>query len=381
MRTTALTGATVFTGDELHENCSVVIEDGVIADLAPDGAPVRGAGTAISLRGRRLAPGFIDIQVNGGGGVLFNNAPTAESLRAIGAAHARFGTTAFLPTLISDDYAVMRAAIAAVRRARRERMPGVLGVHLEGPFLNPERRGAHDAAKFRRIDDEALELVTSLGRDGVTLLTLAPEMTSPEIIGRLRGAGVIVFAGHSAADYGQCRAALAAGVTGFTHLFNAMTPMTARAPGMVGAALESEDSVFSIIADGHHVHPAPFRAAIEAKRRGGAVLVTDAMPTVGSEDTVFELGGERIELRGGALRNRRGSLAGSNLSMIDAVRNAMRMAGLDWREAVRMASSYPARAIGVDDRRGFIRPGYAADLVELDRDMVLHRTWVAGVPA
>ena len=274
----------------------------------------------------------------------------------------------------------MRAAVDTVRRARLKRVPGILGLHLEGPFLNPERCGAHDAAKLRVIDDEGIDILTSLGRDAVTLVTLAPELTSPEVIERLCSAGVIVFAGHSEADYEQCRQAVAAGLSGFTHLFNAMPPVMGRAPGMVGAALDLDETVFSIIADGHHVHPASLRAALGAKRRGGAVLVTDAMPTVGSTLRRFELGGERVELARGVLRNARGSLAGSHLNMFDAVRNTMRVAGLDWREAVRMASAYPARALGVADRRGYLFPGYRADLVEFDQDMVLHRTWVAGVP-
>ena len=380
MQSTALVNAALFTGESVHENSSVIIENGLITDLVLDGRPAIDGVAEIDLQGRHLAPGLIDIQVNGGGGVLFNDSPTVETLRAIGEAHARFGTTAFLPTLISDDYPVMRAAVDAVRRARVEAVPGILGLHLEGPFLNPERCGAHDAAKLRTIDDEGIGILTSLGRDAVTLVTLAPELTSPEVIERLCSAGVIVFAGHSEADYEQCLQAVAAGLSGFTHLFNAMPPVMGRAPGMVGAALDLDDPVFSIIADRHHVHSASLRVALGAKRRGGAVLVTDAMPTVGSTLTEFRLGGERVELKDGVLRNQRGFLAGSHLNMFDAVRNTMRMAGLDWREAVRMASAYPARALGVADRRGYLFPGYRADLVEFDQDMVLHRTWVAGVP-
>ena len=215
----------------------------------------------------------------------------------------------------------------------------------------------------------------------MTLATLAPELTTPETIRRLRSAGVIVFAGHSAADYEQSRNAISAGVSGFTHLFNAMTPMDSRAPGMVGAAIESDDCVFSIIADGHHVHPASLRTAVRAKRRGKAILITDAMPTVGSAKSSFDLNGERIELSDGVLRNSRGSLAGSHLTMLEAVRNTIEMTGLDWQEAVRMASGHPARALGLHDRLGFIRPGYDADFVELDRDMAIRRTWKAGSPS
>lgn len=380
MPATSLINATVFTGESVHTDSSVVIEDGLIAEICVESRPATGRLTEIDLQGRRLVPGFIDLQVNGGGGVLFNDSPTVESLRTIAAAHARFGTTGFLPTLISDDDDVMRAAIDAVRRALQEGVPGVMGLHLEGPFLNPRRHGAHNANKIRKIDDQAIELLTSLGRGAVTLVTLAPEMTSTDVIERLCTAGVTVFAGHSEADYEQCRRAVDAGLSGFTHLFNAMPPMAGRAPGIVGAALDLDDAVFSVIADGHHVHAASLRVALAAKKSGKVVLVSDAMPTVGSSLTEFRLGGERVELRNGVLKNQRGSLAGSHLNMLDAVRNTVMLTRNHWTEAVRMASTYPARTLGVADRRGLIAHGYRADLLELSEDMSLHRTWMAGIP-
>lgn len=380
MNSSVLSNATVLAGNSVHDNSSVVIKDGMIAGVAI-GEHAQSAGAKhVDLKGRRLVPGFIDIQVNGGGGVLFNDSPTIDALRSIGEAHSRFGTTGFLPTLISDDDGVMRAAVDAVRRARREGVPGVLGLHLEGPCLNPERCGAHDASKFRKIDEEVVELLTSLRRSAVALVTLAPEMTSTKVIERLCSAGVIVFAGHSEADYEQCRRAVGAGLSGFTHLFNAMPPMMGRAPGMVGAALDLDEAAISIIADGHHLHPASLRVALAAKKPGKAMLVTDAMPSVGSTLTEFRLGGERVELKDGVLRNERGSLAGSHLNMLEAVRNTIALTGIHWAEAVRMASSYPARTIGVADRRGYICPGYHADLLELNPDMTLHRIWRAGAP-
>ena len=380
MSSIVLTNATVFTGNSVHENSSIIIKDRMIAELVLGARVQRAGATQIDLQGRRLAPGFIDIQVNGGGGVLFNDSPTVDALQTIEKAHSRFGTTGFLPTLISDDDDVMRAAIDAVRCARREGVPGVLGLHLEGPWLNPRRCGAHDAGKFRTIDNEAIELLTSLGGGAVMLVTLAPEMTSPEVIEQLCSAGVVVFAGHAEADYEQCRRAVDAGLSGFTHLFNGMPPMMGRAPGMVGAALDLDDAAVSVIADGHHLHPASLRVALAAKKPGKAILVTDAMPSVGSTLTEFPLGGERVELDNGVLRNERGSLAGSHLNMVEAVRNTIRLTGIDWTEAVRMASSYPARAIGIADRRRYIYRGYSADLLELDADMTLHRIWLAGVP-
>ncbi len=379
-RTTALVNATVFTGEQVHEKCSVLVREELIADLVPDGGPISGADTVFDMQGRRLAPGFIDIQVNGGGGVLFNNSPTFDTLRTMSAAHAKFGTTALLPTLISDRYDVMRSAIDAVQQAAVKCVPGILGIHLEGPFLNPQRRGAHAERMLREIDEEGMQILTSLQPGLVTMTTLAPEKATPEIIGRLCAAGVVVFGGHSAASYEQCHAATIAGMKGFTHLYNGMGPVSGRDPGMVGAALDLPDCMFSLIADGHHVHPGLLRGALGARKKGAALLVTDAMATVGSEAPSFDLYGRRVSLDQGVLRDEHGSLAGSNLGMIDAVRNIMRMADLDWTEAVRMASSYPARAIGVDSHRGFVLPGYKADLVELDAEMALHRTWVAGVP-
>jgi N-acetylglucosamine-6-phosphate deacetylase len=323
-------------------------------------------------------PGFVDIQVNGGGGVLFNSDPTVEGIRKIADAHLRFGTTAILPTLISDDIEVVRAGISAVRRAIETDVPGILGLHLEGPFLNPERKGAHDPEKFRVLTEETIKLFTSLGNQGVTLLTLAPERTTSARIRQLVQAGTIVFGGHTAASYEQCVSSEAAGLSGYTHLFNAMTPLTSREPGVVGAALDSKNSVFGIIADGHHVHPASFRLACSRKKRGGALLVTDAMPTVGSDIPEFELNGELIRLNDGVLRNSAGSLAGSNLTMIDAIRNAKEFAGLDWWEAIRMATVYPARAIGLEHRIGAIEPGRRADMVELDDEFRIARVWRRG---
>lgn len=330
------------------------------------------------LRGGTLIPGFIDLQVNGGGGVLFNSAPSVDTLRTIAAAHRQFGTTSLLPTLISDSFDVMRRAIAAVRQAVQEGVPGILGIHLEGPFLNPERHGAHDAKRFCVLDEEGLEMLSSLGV-GKTLVTLAPELTTPAMIRRLVDRGVIVSAGHSAATYAQAREALDAGITGFTHLYNAMTPMQSREPGMVGAALEDECSWFGIIADGHHSHPAAFRVAVTAKATGGAILVTDAMPTVGSRTRSFELAGDTVVAREGRVTNREGRLAGSDLDMLSAVSNAAAFAKIDWFEAVRMATLYPARALGLDGELGMIRSGFRANLVALDQGRNIRATWIDGV--
>jgi N-acetylglucosamine-6-phosphate deacetylase len=376
--TQVISNGRIFTGVELLENHALVIEDQLICRLMPQDQLPADLATTFDLDGGLLIPGFTDLQVNGGGGVFFNDAPTVDTIRTIGAAHRRHGTTGFLPTLITTSYKIMREAIAAVDQAIAEKVPGVLGIHLEGPFLNPERKGVHDAGKFRPIDDEGMEIIGSL-QSGITLLTLAPELTDAATIGQIADAGIIVSAGHSAADYRQTRAALAAGVRGFTHLFNAMTPMQSREPGMVGAALEDEQSWFGIIADGFHSHPAAFRTAIRAKRRGGAVLVTDAMSTVGSTEKSFVLNGETIQALDGHCATATGTLAGSDLDMLSAVNNAAKFADIDWFEAVRMASTYPAHALGLEKKLGKIQAGYTANLLALDRNRTITHSWIDGM--
>ena len=374
---TALVNARVLVDDGLRDDLAVVLEGGhIVAVVDRRDACVAGA-QAIDLGGNLLLPGFIDCQVNGGGGVLFNDAPTVATIRRIGAAHRRVGTTGFLPTLISDDAERMRAAIEAVDEAIAQGVPGVLGIHLEGPYIAPARRGAHDAAKFRALDDRELELVCSL-RNGVTVLTLAPEQVSPRQVRALVARGVIVCAGHSAATYAQARAALDAGVRGFTHLYNAMSPLQGREPGMVGAALEDPSSWCGIIVDGHHVHAAALRVALAAKPRGKVFLVTDAMPPVGADDPSYELYGEVITARDGVVRNAAGALAGSALDMATAVRNTVQWLGVPLEEASRMASTYPAQFLGLGDRLGRIAPGYQADFVALDDQLQVIGTWIEG---
>ena len=373
----AIINAHIFDGDSLLEEYAVIIHGDKVVDLLPLAQLPAEIKVRTDLHGHYLVPGFIDLQINGGGGVRFNNAPTLDSIRTIGEAHRCYGTTGFLPTLITDSFDVMRQAIAAVDRAISEGVPGVLGIHLEGPFLNAERKGAHNDKKFCLLDDQGFEIITSLKR-GKTLITLAPELTTTDMIQRLVNQGVMVCAGHSGATYEQTREALAAGVSGFTHLYNAMMPLQSREPGMVGAALEDGQSWFGIIADGHHVHPAAFQIAVAAKQKGGAILVTDAMPSVGAEDKSFVLDGETIEAVDGRCHNAAGALAGSDLDMASAVRNANKFARIDWLEAIRMASLYPARALGLDDQLGMIKPGYLASFAALNKQHQVMQTWVEG---
>ena len=329
------------------------------------------------LDGSLLVPGFIDTQVNGGGGVLFNDAPTVETIRIIGEAHRRYGTTGFLPTLISDDLHVIRSGIEAVDAAIAEGIPGVLGIHIEGPFLNEHRKGIHDADKIRGLDEEGYAVLTSLKR-GRTLVTVAPECTTPQMIARLVAAQVIVSAGHSNGKYGEVTAAIAAGLSGVTHLFNAMSPLTAREPGVVGAALEADSIWCGIIVDGQHVAPATLKVALRCKPHDRFMLVTDAMPSVGSEAKQFVLQGKRIIARGGACFDDRGTLAGSNLDMAWAVRNAVGLLDLPVETALAMASAAPAAFLGLKKDCGAIAAGRRADLVALNDDLYVCQTWIGG---
>ena len=371
---TALANARVLSAQGWRDDVAVIVEDGRILELA---ARVSANAEAHDLTGRILLPGFIDCQVNGGGGVLFNDQPTAEGIRTIGAAHRRFGTTWFLPTLISDTTEKMRTAIGAADAAIAASVPGVLGIHLEGPFLSRARKGVHAEKYLHAPDASELRLAESLHR-GVTLLTLAPECVPADEIRQLAQAGVIVSAGHSNADCATVRAALDAGVRGFTHLYNAMSPLTSRAPGMVGAALDDPDSWCGVIVDGHHVDAANLRVALRAKPRGKVFLVTDAMPPVGAADPSYVLNGETIIARDGICQTANGTLAGSALNMIDAVRNTIDMLGVPLDEAARMASTYPADFLGLGATHGRIEAGRRADFTVVDQQLHVAETWIGG---
>ena len=375
----ALINARVLLDQGFATGLAVVIEEGRIAAVVAErDAP---AGTVrIDLDGAMLAPGFIDVQVNGGGGALFNDAPTLETIETIGRAHRRFGTAGFLPTLISDDLSVVREGIRAVDAAIEARMPGVLGIHIEGPFLNTTRKGIHDGSKIRELDDAGFETITGLAK-GRTLVTLAPERTTPAMIRRLAEAGILVSAGHTNGSYEEIRAALDAGVTGFTHLFNAMSPLTSREPGAVGAALEDRTSWCGLIVDGRHIAPATMRVALRCKPIDRFMLVTDAMPSVGMAEKSFMLQGQPIRVEDGVCVNADGTLAGSDLDMAGAVRNAVAMLGVGLDTALRMASRHPAAFLGLDDRLGRIAPGQTASLVALDDQLNVVRSWIDGAEA
>ncbi|MFN4095505.1 MAG: N-acetylglucosamine-6-phosphate deacetylase [Sphingomonas sp.] len=366
----------IATPKQLHESADIAIAGERVAAIGPVGSGR--ADATIDLDGGWLLPGFIDCQVNGGGGVLFNDHTDPQAIAAIGAAHAGFGTTGFLPTLISDTAAQIAAALDAVDAAIVQGVPGVIGIHVEGPFINAVKRGIHEAHRIRRLDAETLALLTA-PRRGRVMLTLAPEQCAPEDIATLTRHGVIVSAGHSDASYAEAKAAIGAGLTGVTHLFNAMSPLHHRAPGLVGAALDS-DIWCGLIVDYAHLHPAAVRIAVKAKGVDRLMLVTDAMPTVGTDATEFMLQGKRITVRDGVCVFSDGTLAGTHLDMASALRNTVEVTGLSVPDAAIMASTTPAHFLSLADQRGALAAGMRADWVCLDRDLRPTGTWIGGVP-
>jgi N-acetylglucosamine-6-phosphate deacetylase len=371
----AVAASQLFDGARLHDNAAVIIDGTHIAGVAPR----RELSATIPVRdlpdGAWLAPGFIDIQVNGGGDVLFNDAPTPETLRTIVAAHRKLGTTAMLPTLISDSFEKMRAALAAVEAVIGTE-PGVLGIHLEGPFLSPEKAGVHKLAALRRPAADDFNAITA-PRRGVTLVTLAPEQVPDDFVKKLTAAGARVALGHSMATYAQTKAAMEAGLNGFTHLFNAMRPLTSREPGPIAAALESPDAWYGLIVDGIHVAPAMLRLAFRAA--GRPILVSDAMPPVGGARNSFALYGETISVQNGRCTRADGTLAGACLDMASAVRNCVRLCDVPLPDALRFASSNPADFLGLGGTLGRLALGMRADVVALDPAAIeVLDCWVAG---
>ena len=365
----------LLTGAGFELDRTLLVRDGRI-EAVVGAREVVGADRIIDLGGDLLVPGFIDAQVNGGGGALFNDDPSAATIAIIARAHRRFGTTGFLPTLISDDLDVVARAMDAVGEAIRAGVPGVLGIHIEGPFLNEERRGVHDASKLRELDEGSVRLL-SRPHGGVTMVTLAPERTTPAYIRQLNEAGVIVSAGHTNATFDELQPAFTAGLRGFTHLFNAMSQLGNREPGAVGAALAHEASWCGLIVDGHHVHPEVMKIALRAKRRDRFMLVSDAMPSVGADAKDFVLNGRPITVEGNKCVDEDGRLAGADLDMATAVRNTVRMLGVSLVDAVRMASAHPAEFLALRDV-GRIAPGQRANLALLDGDCHVLNTWIDG---
>lgn len=372
----ALVNGRLLIGRKFVTGSAVILEGDRIASIVNE-QEVPAGSEIFDLRGQTLVPGFIDTQVNGGGNRLFNDDPSVETIAAIGRAHRRFGTTGFLPTLISDDAGKIAAAMDAARMSIAAGVAGVLGVHIEGPFLNPDKKGIHDATKLRPISNSDVDLL-SRGSGGKTVVTLAPESVPAGAIRHLASAGVIVCAGHTKASADEIFGALRNGLRGFTHLFNAMSQLAAREPGAVGAALYDENSWCGIIVDGHHVDPRVLKIALRATPHRRFMLVTDAMPSVGGRKS-FVLNGEQISAARGKCLNAQGRLAGSDLDMASAVRNAVSMLGIDLADSAMMASANPAAFLGLDHELGRIAPGYRASLVLLDPALHAVESWIDGV--
>ena len=375
----AISGARIFDGEQWHDNAALLVEFGHVSGIVHSGAVPRHA-ESVHLDGGSVVPGFVDLQVNGGGGVLFNNDPSVDAIRIICAAHAQFGTTALLPTLITDTVAVNIAAIAAGKSAAEQGIPGFIGLHLEGPHLSLARKGTHDGALIRPMDDADLaRLVAARAELPNLLCTVAAETVTPAQISALAAAGIIVSLGHTDAGAATASAAFAAGASMATHLFNAMSQLGNREPGVVGAVLTTDDVHAGLIADGIHVHPVTIEIALRAKAGEGRIfLVTDAMSQTGTDLSTLTLNGRTITRADGALRLADGTLAGADLDMIDAVEFMHSRMGLPFDEAVRMASLYPARAMGIAAEHGHLQPGALASFVHLSDDRQVKATWIGG---
>ncbi len=374
----AITGARIFDGADWHDNMALVVADGKVEGLIAADSPTDAI--RVPADGAMIVPGFVDLQVNGGGGALLNDTPTVDAIRTICSAFAQFGTTACLPTIVTDTVAVNEATIAAGIAAWEQGVPGFLGLHLEGPHLSVARKGAHDPGLIRPMEEpDLLRLVAARRSLPNLLITVAAETVGPEQISRLAAAGVTVSIGHSDGTYAQVKAAAEAGASVVTHLFNAQSQIGNREPGVVGAALDIPTLNAGLIADGIHVHPASIGVALRAKRGPGQIfLVTDAMSITGTDWTEFELTGRKVYRKDGALRLADSTLAGADLTMIDAVRYMHRTIGVALEEALRMASLYPALTMKVESTHGHPRRGARADFAVLSDDLAVRSTWIGG---
>jgi len=368
-------GARLFDGERFFDDHALVVEDDSIRRLVDVEERPRG-GEQVDCGGGILAPGLIDWQINGGGGVLFNAEPTVEGIARIARAHRREGVTGFLPTVVTDAPEVLAAALAAAREAQA-RVPGALGIHVEGPFIDPRRKGVHPPQWIRPMRDEDAAALTE-PRAGAMVVTLAPASVALALVRRLAECGIIVSLGHSDATAEEAEAIFDAGARAATHLFNAMSPLNSRAPGVVGAVLSDPRVVCGLIADGEHVHPAACRAAIAAKGAAGIALISDAMPPAAGGPDTFTLQGRTMKRVGQKLVDENGTLAGAAITLVDAVRYAATTLGLPLASALTMATLTPARLLGVDSRIGRLAPGFEANLVHFTDALDVAGVWMNG---
>jgi N-acetylglucosamine-6-phosphate deacetylase len=370
-----LSGARFFDGEGFLDNCALVVEGDAIAAVTSYVERPRG-GEQRDLGGGVMAPGFIDWQVNGGGGLLFNDTPTPDGIATIAVSHRRFGTTSLLPTVITDSPRRLAVALEAAREAKA-RVPGAIGVHVEGPFIDPRRKGAHPPQWIRAMNEKDADTLIA-ARAGAMVVTLAPSAVSNERIAKLAGSGVVVSLGHSDCTAEEAKAAFDAGARAATHLYNAMSQLAHRAPGLVGAALADPRVIAGFIADGFHVHETAARVAFKAKGADGIALVSDAMPPAAGGPKAYELQGRRVIQEGLKLTLEDGTLAGAAITMLDALRYVTGALGVDLASALKMATLTPARLLRLDDRIGRLKAGWRADLVHLGDDLSLRGVWIAG---
>ena len=371
----ALLGSQIFCGERFYDDHALLVEGKSIVDIVdknntPDNF------NKIELDQGILAPGFIDLQVNGGGGVLFNNSPNKESLNTIIKAHQFFGTTSVMPTVISDSLEVLEQCIKTVTEEIKNNS-SLLGIHIEGPFFNTKYRGVHQKQYISTINSDYLNLFESL-KGFPVMLTLAPECISSQQLKHLTSLGIKTLAGHSDASYDELDDAIKNGLDGFTHLFNAMGQISAREPGVVGSALHFENTFASIIVDLHHVHPSLIQLAYQLKPKGKLFFISDSMATINHGKPSFELYDEVVNESDGRLVNSEGKLAGSSITQIDAVKNAYQKCNIPLNQALAMASRYPAEYLGIENHLGSLKPGYRADLVHFDSNFKVHNAWVSG---
>ncbi|MGB2146583.1 MAG: N-acetylglucosamine-6-phosphate deacetylase [Vibrio toranzoniae] len=371
----ALSNCKIYTGSDVLTDHAVVIENELIKKVCPisempEGIEIR------DLDGANLSPGFIDLQLNGCGGVMLNDEITANTMQIMHEANLKSGCTSFLPTLITSSDEDMRAVIKAAREYHNQYQNQSLGLHLEGPYLNVAKKGIHSVDHIRKSDSDMIELICE-NSDLVAKVTLAPELNDPEHIERLHKAGVVVSIGHTNATYAEARQGFESGITFATHLFNAMTPMVGREPGVVGAIYDTPEVYAGIIADGFHVDYANIRIAHKIKGEK-LVLVTDATAPAGANMEYFIFVGKKVYYRDGKCVDENGTLGGSALTMIEAVQNTVEHAGIALDEALRMATLYPATAIGVESKLGRIKKGMVANLAVFDRDFNVKATVVNG---
>lgn len=363
----------LFDGHNFLVDQVITITDGVISaiDQNISNVDVKAIGLVV--------PGYIDLQVNGGGGVLFNDSPSVDNLKAIMSAHTQFGTTAMMPTLITDKIEVMAQAADAISKAISDKIPGIIGIHFEGPHLSLAKKGTHCAEFIRPISEDEWDIL-SRNDIGQVMVTLAPETVMPEDISRMVKLGIKVCLGHTNADFATAQIAVDAGATGFTHLFNAMSPLQGREPGVVGCALLNDNTQCGLIVDGHHVDYASCQLAIKTKPAGGIFLVTDAMPPVGTDQTEFPLYDRTVYVENGKLTSSTGELAGSSLDMATAVKNTHLELKVPLGESLRMASLYPAQYLYCNKQleRGELSIGMKADMVVLNDDFSVFQTWIGG---